>query len=81
MTDDAEMIRFTKVAYDESDKLFGEDETEILISRGEDGRSLPNVLIRHLSSGIELEVSEFPTQTMNAIIARIRLAQRIRSAT
>jgi hypothetical protein len=80
MTDDTEMIRFTKVAYDESAKLFGEGATELLISRGEDGRSLPNVLIRHLTSGIELEVSDFPTQTMNAIIARIRLAQRIRNA-
>ena len=81
MTDNAEMIRFTKTAYDESAKLFGDGETELMISRGEDGRSLPDVLIRHLSSGIELVVSEFPTQTMNAIIARVRLAQRIRSET
>lgn len=81
MTDEAEMIRFTKVAYEESAKLFAEDETELMTSRGVDGRSLPDVLIRHLPSGNTLEVSEFPTQTMNAIIARIRLVDSIRKAT
>ena len=81
MVDDTDMKRFTKVAYDESARLFGEGEVEILISRGEDGQWIPDVFIRHKPSGIELEVSEFPTQTMNAIIARIRLAERVRSST
>jgi hypothetical protein len=80
MHDDTDLSRFIKVAYDECAKLFAEGEAELLTTRDEAGRSLPDVLIRHRPTGIELEVSEFPTQTMNAVIARIRLAERIRKS-
>ena len=80
MHDDTDLSRFIKVAYEETAKLFAEGETELMTTRDEAGRSLPDVLIRHTPSGIALEVSEFPSQTMNAVIARIRLAGRIRKS-
>ena len=78
MHGDEDQSRFIKAAYEETAKLFTEGKAELLTTRDEAGRPLPDVLIRHMASGIALEVSEFPTQTMNAVIARIRLAERIR---
>lgn len=78
MTDD-ETKRFINVAYEESAKLLDKSDLEMLTARDQSGATQPDVRITHKPSGIVVDESRFPTQTMNAVIARIRLFDLIRN--
>lgn len=62
-----------------TDSLFDESEILVMTTRDDQGRSLPAVLVEHRASGLRVIVEDYPNQRMNAAVARLRLAVRLRN--
>ena len=58
--------------------LFAEGELEARTTRGEDGRALPDVWLRHRPSGLEVTESRFATQRENHAVACLELLARLK---
>lgn len=72
---------FNKFLYEETALLFEEGETKIMATKADEetGRMDSRIRIVHLPTKAKVDVDEFDTQIENAIVARIRLAKKVKS--
>jgi protein subunit release factor A len=72
---------FTKFLYEETALLFEEGKTKLMAARTdeESGQTESRIRIVHLPTKTKVDVDEFDTQMQNALVARIRLAQKLKS--
>lgn len=71
----------TKFLYEETALLFEEGETKFMATKAdeEDGPMDSRIRIVHRPTSISVDVDEFDSQMKNTIVARIRLAQKLKS--
>ncbi len=72
---------FNRFLYEETALLFEEGETKMMGAKEneETGEMDSRIRIVHLPTSTSIDVDEFDSQMKNAIVARIRLAQKLKS--
>ena len=72
---------FKQFLYEETALLFEEGETKFMATKPDEetGETDSRIRIIHLPTKTKVDVDEFASQMKNAIVARIRLAQKLKS--